>query len=158
MRFKESYFVNLPAYANKVMEFAMSVLNEKLKKRVIVSTKPNIFNRSILWNWFCFVVKIVRFVCIDVNLNHLSEQFAKNLEELKTKVNPALLPKEYGGTVPLNDMIEAFKTRLRQKRDTILALDDMYIEITKDSANFGGNDDSDIDAGMVGSFRKLEVD
>lgn len=41
MRFKESYFVNLPAYANKVMEFAMSVLNEKLKKRVIVSTKTH---------------------------------------------------------------------------------------------------------------------
>lgn len=80
------------------------------------------------------------------------------MEELKTKVTPALLPKEYGGTVPLNDMIEAFKARLRQKRDTILALDDMYIEITKDSANFGGNDESDIDAGMVGSFRKLEVD
>lgn len=73
-------------------------------------------------------------------------------------MNPSLLPKEYGGTVPLNDMIDAFKARLRQQRDTILALDDMYIEITKDSANFGGNDDSDIDAGMVGSFRKLEVD
>lgn len=80
------------------------------------------------------------------------------MEELKAKVNPALLPKEYGGTVPLNDMIQAFKDRLRQKRETILALDDMYIEITKDSANFAGNDDSDIDAGMVGSFRKLEVD
>lgn len=80
------------------------------------------------------------------------------MDELKTKVNPALLPKEYGGTIPLNEMIEAFKARLRQKRETILALDDMYIEITKDSANFAGNDDSDIDAGMVGSFRKLEVD
>lgn len=80
------------------------------------------------------------------------------MEELKAKVNPALLPKEYGGTVPLNHMIEAFKARLRQKRETILALDDMFIEITKDSANFAGNDDSDIDAGMVGSFRKLEVD
>lgn len=80
------------------------------------------------------------------------------MDELKAKVNPALLPKEYGGTVPLNDMIEAFKAKLRQKRETILALDDMYIEITKDSANFAGNDDSDIDAGMVGSFRKLEVD
>lgn len=80
------------------------------------------------------------------------------MDELKTKVNPTLLPKEYGGTIPLNDMIEAFKTRLRQQRESILALDDMYIEITKDSANFAGNDDSDIDAGMVGSFRKLEVD
>lgn len=77
---------------------------------------------------------------------------------MKSKVNPSLLPKEYGGTVPLNEMIEAFKAQLRQKREAILALDDMYIEITKDSANFAGNDDSDIDAGMVGSFRKLEVD
>lgn len=77
---------------------------------------------------------------------------------MKTKVNPALLPKEYGGSVPLNDMIDAFKVRLRQKREAILALDDMFIEITKDSTNFAGNDDTDIDAGMVGSFRKLEVD
>lgn len=69
-----------------------------------------------------------------------------------------MLPKEYGGSVPLNDMIEAFKVRLRQKREAILALDDMFIEITKDSTNFAGNDDTDIDAGMVGSFRKLEVD
>lgn len=80
------------------------------------------------------------------------------MDELKTKVNPALLPKEYGGTIPLNDMIATFKARLRKQREAILALDDMYIEITKDSANFAGNDDSDIDAGMVGSFRKLEVD
>lgn len=88
----------------------------------------------------------------------LQKQFSKNLEDLKTKVNPALLPKEYGGSVPLNDMIDAFKVRLRQKREAILALDDMFIEITKDSTNFAGNDDTDIDAGMVGSFRKLEVD
>ena len=73
-------------------------------------------------------------------------------------MNPALLPKEYGGTIPLSDMIEAFKLRLRQRREAILALDDMYIEITKDSVNYAGNDDSFIDAGMVGSFRKLEVD
>lgn len=37
MRLKETYFVNLPQFANKVMEFAMAVLNEKLKKRVLVS-------------------------------------------------------------------------------------------------------------------------
>lgn len=77
---------------------------------------------------------------------------------MKSKVNPALLPKEYGGTIPLNDMIEAFKARVRKNRDALLALDDMYIEITKESTNFAGNDDTDIDAGIVGSFRKLEVD
>lgn len=77
---------------------------------------------------------------------------------MKAKVNPALLPKEYGGTIPLNEMIDAFKARVRKNREALLALDDMYIEITKESANFAGNDDTDIDAGMVGSFRKLEVD
>lgn len=55
-------------------------------------------------------------------------------------------------------MITKFKARLRKQRAAILALDDMYIEITKESANFGGSEDVDIDAGMVGSFRKLEVD
>lgn len=70
----------------------------------------------------------------------------------------SLLPKEYGGNVPLNEIITNFKELLRNKRAAILALDDMYIEITKESANFAGSDDADIDAGIVGSFRKLEVD
>lgn len=65
---------------------------------------------------------------------------------------------EYGGNVPLSKMIDDFKNRLRSQRAAILALDDMYIEITKEAANFAGNDDTDIDAGMVGSFRKLQVD
>ena len=69
-----------------------------------------------------------------------------------------MLPKEYGGSVPLSEIITQFKDRLRKQRAAILALDDMHIEITKESANFAGSDDADIDAGMVGSFRKLEVD
>lgn len=77
---------------------------------------------------------------------------------MKTKINPAILPKEYGGTVPLDDMIKEFKVKLQQRRAAILALDDMHIEVTKDAANFAGNDIGDIDAGVVGSFRKLEVD
>lgn len=36
MRLKETHFINMPQYANKVIEFAMGVLNEKLKKRVMV--------------------------------------------------------------------------------------------------------------------------
>lgn len=82
----------------------------------------------------------------------------KNLDELKTKVDPKLLPKEYGGIVPLSEMIQIFKERARKHRAAILALDDMYIEITKESVNFAGNDDVDMDPGIVGSFRKLQVD
>lgn len=80
------------------------------------------------------------------------------MDDLKTKIDPKLLPKEYGGTVPLNEMISQFKNRLRKQRAAILALDDMYIEVTKETANFAGSDDVDIDPGVVGSFRKLQVD
>lgn len=55
-------------------------------------------------------------------------------------------------------MIGQFKARLRRQRANILALDDMYIEVTKEAANLAGNDDADIAAGMVGTFRKLQVD
>ncbi|XP_037037494.1 clavesin-1 [Bradysia coprophila] len=119
MRHKETHFMNMPSYANKVIEFCMTVLTDKLKNRVVLH---------------------------------------KNLEELKTKVDPKLLPKEYGGTMPMSEMIEIFKEKARKNRAAILALDDMYIEVSKESVNFAGNDDVDMDPGMVGSFRKLQVD
>ena len=81
------------------------------------------------------------------------------MDALKSKINADILPKEYGGTVPIADMIKDFKLKLKQRRTAILALDDMQIEITKDAANFAAsNEVGGISAGVVGSFRKLEVD
>lgn len=37
MRHKETHFLHMPAYANKIIEFAMGLLSDKLKKRVTVS-------------------------------------------------------------------------------------------------------------------------
>lgn len=119
MRHKETHFINIPHYANRIIELGVSMLSDKLKKRIIVH---------------------------------------KSVDALKTKINPNILPLEYGGTVPMADMIKEFKAKLVKRRAAILALDDMHIEVTKDATNFAGNDIGDIDAGVVGSFRKLEVD
>lgn len=119
MRQKESHFINLPSYANMIMEFSMNILSDKLRKRVVIH---------------------------------------KSLDELKNRINPAILPKEYGGTVPINEMIKEFLVKCRKTRAKVIALDDMYIEITKSSTSWLNNDDSQIEKGVVGSFRKLEVD
>ncbi|XP_058831804.1 clavesin-1-like [Topomyia yanbarensis] len=119
MRQKENHFVNLPTFANKLSEFILSVLSDKLKNRVFVH---------------------------------------KNMDELKTKVNPKLLPQEYGGTVPMADCIAQFKSFLKSKRDQLVALDEMQIEINKNSPYWADSTDADIAAGVIGSFRKLEVD
>lgn len=119
MRHKENHFINIPSYANKVIEFGLNIVSDKLKKRVFLH---------------------------------------KNLEELTAHVNPALLPKEYGGVKPMADIIRDFKADLKKFRDKILYLDDMYIEITNSPTNWIGNDDSDIETGVIGSFRKLQVD
>lgn len=119
MRHKETHFINIPSFASKIIDFGVSCLSDKLKKRIMIH---------------------------------------KSIDELKSKVNPDILPKEYGGIVPVSEMVAEFKEKLLQKRAAILALDDLEIEVTKEIASFTGNSDSDIDAGVIGSFRKLEVD
>ncbi|KAG5681022.1 hypothetical protein PVAND_010488 [Polypedilum vanderplanki] len=119
MRHKETHFINIPSIANKVIEFALSLTSEKLKKRMFLD---------------------------------------KNVEELKSRVNPDLLPQEYGGKIPIDNMVAKFKETLRKNRAKTLALDEMYIDLDGASTNWLGNDDADIEPGVIGSFRKLEVD
>ncbi|XP_033191707.1 clavesin-2 [Bombus vancouverensis nearcticus] len=117
MRHKETHFVNIPSCAIKVIEFGISLLNDKLKNRIMVH---------------------------------------KSLDELKTAIDPTILPKEYGGEIPLCEMIANFKKTLREQRNRIKELDDMYIEITSADCHYvSTNDDL---CGISGSFRKLEVD
>ncbi|KAG9437698.1 clavesin-2 [Apis mellifera carnica] len=116
MRHKETHFVNIPTCAIKIIEFGISLLNDKLKNRILVH---------------------------------------KSLDELKSAIDPSILPKEYGGEIPLSEMIANFKKTLKEQRNRIKNLDDMYIEISSTDCQYVSNDDL---CGISGFFRKLEVD
>lgn len=64
MRHKEIYGVNVHPTVKFALDFGMSLISEKIRKRIKLYTNPN-----------------------DV------------------EINQSLLPKEYGGTMPMQDMI-----------------------------------------------------
>lgn len=64
------------------------------------------------------------------------------------------MPKEYGGTVPLRDMIEELKRKLLKQRDDLMALDEMVIDLYA----LEKNDLTQDIHSTAGSFRKLELD
>jgi len=45
MRHKATHFFNVPHYANKVFEFFISLLNEKLKDRIMVSDQNTLIKK-----------------------------------------------------------------------------------------------------------------
>lgn len=69
-------------------------------------------------------------------------------------MDPSILPKEYGGTVPLKDMIQDLKEKLLTHRNDLLALDDMSVDLYA----LEKNDLTQNLHSTVGSFRKLELD
>ncbi|KFM80822.1 Clavesin-1, partial [Stegodyphus mimosarum] len=54
-----------------------------------------------------------------------------NAESLHEHFEPSMLPKEYGGTIPVREMTAKWIEVLESKRDRILALDDMKIDENK---------------------------
>lgn len=83
-------------------------------------------------------------------------QMYKSIEELHANIDKRILPKEYGGEVPMAEMLEKFKAQLKEKREKILSLDDMYIEIDEKTLVSEANEELGI--GIDGSFKKLTID
>lgn len=73
-------------------------------------------------------------------------------------MNPKILPKEYGGEVPLADMITELKKKLKEKRDQVVGLDDMYIEINEKDCRLLSEMQEELGLGIDGSFKRLQVD
>lgn len=77
-------------------------------------------------------------------------KFYKSVEEMKQFVDINLLPKEYGGTIPMDEMIADHKKNLRGYRLELLE----NVKLVQDVKTSFNEDDDELN----GSFRKLEVD
>lgn len=89
----------------------------------------------------------------------------RSMESLTKMVAQSMLPKEYGGEAPIADFKKQLRERLTKNRDIILGLDQMevdqskYATLWKDEGPSGDGACGTRDAfGVVGSFRKLNVD
>ncbi|XP_034947611.1 clavesin-2-like [Chelonus insularis] len=135
MRHKEVHAINAHPSLKFALDFGMSLISEKIRKRVKLYT---------------------------------------SLEDaLNNKMDASMLPKEYGGTMPMKEMIDLWRKELVELKPTLLSHDRMrvrlhlYSEKAREGAvsalkqGFGcadvGSSDSTIH-GISGSFRKLEVD
>lgn len=116
---------------------------------------------------------------VDFALSHMSLKMKnriflhKNVSDVVNVVDKKLLPLEYGGTMPISEMVELFKKELEAKRDLLMKYDDMSvkIELYPESVRNGSvkslnksieNDFNEKNnksyEGVQGSFRKLEID
>lgn len=119
MRHKENHLLNVTGGLAKMVEFSISVMTDKLRKRTFVD---------------------------------------KSLQDLHDKIDPKILPREYGGVMPMAEMIDKFKLKLKENRDRLLALDEMHIEIDENNCQLITEMNEELGMGIEGSFKKLQVD
>lgn len=81
--------------------------------------------------------------------------------DAKKHLQESLWPKDYNGPVDVDALNQKMRKLLEEKRDFLLSLDEMEIDLehyshlwSKDSGDSAG----EIDSGMVGTFRQLNVD
>lgn len=75
-------------------------------------------------------------------------------------VDVEYFPERYGGKEKQEDLIADFKRKMYLKRDKIKALEDMTVDLSKNVNKNNDTKDSNgkLIKGIVGSFRKLQVD
>lgn len=117
---------------------------------------------------------------VDFALSQMSEKMRtrvfvhKKVEDVAKVVDKKLLPAEYGGEIPMSEMIASFKSELEAKRDLLLSHDEMSVKLElypqsiregsvrslkSTIETIGESFDSRKDIyGVQGSFRKLEID
>ncbi|XP_049293778.1 retinaldehyde-binding protein 1-like [Anopheles funestus] len=83
-----------------------------------------------------------------------------NVEELAKQCESSLRPNDWGGECDLLELNERFMNHLKDRREVILALDEMDIDTAHYTSLWKQTSasDNEIDSGTMGSFRKLNVD
>lgn len=114
-RQKKFYFLNLPTFANFIIDLVKSVVGKKHESRIGV---------------------------------------VKTSEDLKTFIDLSLLPNEYGGIKPIDEMLDEFKQLYEKSRDDLQKFFDFKIDYEKVAKEKPGFKDEE----KIGSFRKLEID
>ncbi|XP_063598765.1 alpha-tocopherol transfer protein-like [Penaeus indicus] len=80
-------------------------------------------------------------------------QIHSDESKLRKKVPLRILPKEYGGTVPMAEMIKMYKKELTAVRSRVLMLDNMHIEKKVKHKKIGKAINT-----IQRNFRKLDID
>lgn len=117
---------------------------------------------------------------LDFGLSLISEKIRSRVklytsleDAINSKMDVSMLPKEYGGTIPMKEMIDLWRKEVIELRPTLMNNDKMrvHLELYSEKAREGavsalkqgfgcssvGSNDSAM-YGITGSFRKLEVD
>lgn len=80
--------------------------------------------------------------------NFVSFQFHASMDEVLKYVDQDLLPVEYGGKSCPEEITDSLKRRLADKRDTLLLLDGMEIEVEPYAHLWRQSDEGDVEFGM----------
>ncbi|XP_014603285.1 PREDICTED: clavesin-1-like [Polistes canadensis] len=94
----------------------------------------------------------------ELCIAYLNEKLKKrcsihtSIEELKDDIDIKSLPVEYGGEVSIKELIDSLKKTIYEKNEQIEDLKNLRIDISENQSY-----SNEID-GVIGSFRKLEVD
>lgn len=84
----------------------------------------------------------------------------KSLEDFQKEVDIDIFPEEYGGKMKTENIISEIHKKMQTKREKILALDEMLVDVPKDMNGewYQQSSNGNIQAGVIGSFRKLDLD
>lgn len=117
---------------------------------------------------------------VDFALRSMSEKMRrrvflhKKVEDVKTVIDTNILPAEYGGKVPMSEMISLFKKQLEANHNLQMSHDEMCVKLElypkqirdgsirslkKNIEDYSDQYDDQNDSFSVqGSFRRLEID